>query len=70
MFVLFTDSGGPAVAAEWGGTDAGAGTELLEVVVGGVAVRLLMDIRLLLVLLLSESGLPELTACSDADGDE
>lgn len=71
MFVLFTDdNGGPE------GTDA-EGTELLlllllldvVVAVGGVAVRALLtdDIRLLLTLLLSASGLPELWFGIDAD---
>lgn len=55
MFVLFTD-GDPA-EEWWGGTDGDwAGPD------GGVAVRLLLpaaaDSRLLLALLLSESGLP------------
>lgn len=72
MFVLFTDdNGGPPVAATEG-TDA-EGTELLlldvVVAVGGVAVLalLLTDIRLLLALLLSASGLPELWFGIDAD---
>lgn len=70
MFVLFTDdNGGPE------GTDT-EGTELLllllldvVVAVGGVAVRALLtdDIRLLLTLLLSASGLPELWFGIDAD---
>lgn len=71
MFVLFTadDSGGPPPLVTEG-TDA-EGTELLllGVVVGGVAVRALLadDIRLLLTLLLSASGLPELWFGIDAD---
>lgn len=71
MFVLFTDdNGGPPGATE--GTDA-EGTELLlldvVVAVGGVAVLALLtdDIRLLLTLLLSASGLPELWFGIDAD---
>lgn len=71
MFVLFTDdNGGPQAATE--GTDT-EGTELLlldvVVAVGGVAVLALLteDIRLLLTLLLSASGLPELWFGIDAD---